>query len=108
MERYSNGPDCVKRKLEVISIKLTQKTDPTEGIPHMFGNGGLTNLQEFARAKEAIRNDGRRRLVEKWQKRWHGDQSGRWTHHLIPELATWLDRAKQLGPYHNRIQISVA
>ena len=41
MERYSNGLDCVKRKLEVISKKLTQKTDPTEGIPHMSGNGGL-------------------------------------------------------------------
>ena len=26
----------------------------------------LTNLQEIARAKEAIRKDGRRRLVEKW------------------------------------------
>ena len=24
--------------------------------------------------------------------RWHGDQSGRWTRRLIPELATWLDR----------------
>ena len=44
----------------------------------------LTNLQEIARAKEAIRKDGRRRLVEKWQTRWHGDKSGRWTHHLIP------------------------
>ena len=42
----------------------------------------LTNTQEIARAKEAIRNDG---LVEKWQTRWHGDQSGRWTHRLIPE-----------------------
>ena len=52
----------------------------------------LTNLQEIARGKEAIRKDGRRRLVEKWQTRWHGDQSGRWTHRLIPELATWLDR----------------
>ena len=52
----------------------------------------LTNLQEIARAKEAIRKDGRRRLVDKWQTRWHGDQSGRWTHRLIPELATWLDR----------------
>ena len=37
----------------------------------------LTNLQEIARAKEAIRKDGRHRLVEKWQMRWHGDQSGR-------------------------------
>ena len=37
----------------------------------------LTNQQEIARAKEAIRKDGRRRLVEKWQTRWHRDQSGR-------------------------------
>ena len=50
----------------------------------------LTNLQEIARAKEAIHKDGRRRLVEKWQARWHGGQSGRWTHRLIPELTTWL------------------
>ena len=60
----------------------------------------LTNLQEIARAKEAIRKDGRRRLDEKWQTRWHGDQSGRWTHRLIPELATWLNRKHgQVGFY---------
>ena len=35
------------------------------------------DLQEIARAKEAIRKDGRRRLVEKWQMRWHGEQKGR-------------------------------
>ena len=60
----------------------------------------LTNLQEIARAKEAICKDGRRRLVEKWQTRWHGDQSGRWIPYLIPELATWLDRKHgQVGFY---------
>ena len=60
----------------------------------------LTNLQGIARAKEAIRKDGRRRLVEKWQTRWHSDQSGRCTHRLIPELATWLDRKHgQIGFY---------
>ena len=60
----------------------------------------LTNLQKIARAKDAIRKDGRHRLVEKWQTRWHGNQSGRWTHCLIPELATWLDRKHgQLGFY---------
>ena len=42
--------------------------------------------------KEVVRKDVRRGLVEKWQTRWHGDQSGRWSHRLIPELATWLDR----------------
>ena len=35
-----------------------------------------------------IRKDGGYRLVE----RWHGEQTGRWTYHLIPELATWLNR----------------
>ena len=52
----------------------------------------LTNLPENIRAKEAIRKDGKRRLVQKWQMRWHVDQSGRTTHRLIPELVTWLDR----------------
>ena len=60
----------------------------------------FADLQEIARAKEAIRKDGRRRLVEKWQTRWHGDQTGRWTHRLIPELATWLNRKHgQVGFY---------
>ena len=60
----------------------------------------LTNLQEIARAKEAIRKDGRRRLVEKSQTRWHGDQSGRWTYRVIPELATWLDRKHGLFGFY--------
>ena len=60
----------------------------------------LTNLQEIARVQEAIRKDETRRLVEKWQMRWHCDQSGRWTHRLIPEIATWLDRKHgQVGFY---------
>ena len=34
------------------------------------------------------------------RKRWHGDQSGRWTHRLISELATWLYRKYgQVGFY---------
>ena len=51
-----------------------------------------TDLQKIARAKEAICKDGKHRLVEKWQMRWHGEQTGRWTYCLIPELATWLNR----------------
>ena len=36
-----------------------------------------TDLQEIVRAKEATRKDGRLRLVEKWQIRRHGEQTGR-------------------------------
>ena len=58
------------------------------------------DLQKIARAKEAIRKDGRHRLVEKWQMRWHGEQTGRWTYRLIPELATWLNRKhREVGFY---------
>ena len=52
----------------------------------------LTNLQEIARVKEAICKNGKRTLVEKWQTKWYSDQTGRWTHRLIPELASWLVR----------------
>ena len=52
----------------------------------------VNNKQDFAHAKEAIRKDARGRLVERWQMCWHGEQTWRWTHRLIPELATWLER----------------
>ena len=60
----------------------------------------LKNLQKIARAKEAIHKDERHRPAEKWQTRWHGNQSGRWTHRLIPELATWLDIQHGQGGFY--------
>ena len=60
----------------------------------------LKNPQEIARAKEAISKDGRRRLIEKWQTRWHGEQTARWTYRLISELVIWLNRKhEQVGFY---------
>ena len=52
----------------------------------------MTNQQVIAREKEIICKEGRRKLGEIWQSRWHGEQTERSTYHLIPELATWLDR----------------
>ena len=34
--------------------------------------------------------------------RWHGEQTGRWTYRLIPELATWLNRK------HGKVGFSLA
>ena len=60
----------------------------------------ITDLQEIARAKKANRKDGRHRLVERWQMRWHCEQTGRWTYRLFPELATWLNRKQgEVGFY---------
>ena len=37
----------------------------------------ISDLQEIARSKEFIREVGRHRLDERWQMRWHGEQTGR-------------------------------
>ena len=67
-----------------------------QALPRCADCGGPFNRG----AKEAIRKDTSRRLVEKWHTRWHAFRSGRWTHRLIPELATWLDRKHgQVGFY---------
>ena len=40
------------------------------------------------------------RFVEKWLTRWHGQQTRKWTYHLIPELATWLKKKhREVGLY---------
>ena len=47
----------------------------------------LTNLQEITRAKKAIRKDERRRLVKKWQTKWHGDSPTLFK--LVTQLSTY-------------------
>ena len=44
------------------------------------------------RSREGSHTQGRRKLVEIWHSRWHGEQTRSWTYRLIPQLATWLDR----------------
>ena len=56
----------------------------------------IIDLQEIARAKEVIRRDGMHRILE----RWHGEQTGKWTYRLIPELATWLNRKHEEVGYY--------
>ena len=44
--------------------------------------------------------DGRHTNVDKYQTRRHGEKSGRWTHHLISELAIWLNRKHGQVDFH--------
>ena len=30
--------------------------------------------------------------INAWQKRWNDDQTGRWSHRLIPDLRAWTER----------------
>ena len=50
------------------------------------------NEQEYARAQVAVRKEARSRLVRRWQERWRGENTGRWTHRLIQDLSYWLEK----------------
>ena len=39
-----------------------------------------------------IKVNGRNKVITKWQERWNQDESGRWTHMLIPNIKTWIER----------------
>ena len=44
------------------------------------------------RSREGHPQGWKAQTRREWQTRWHGEQTGRWTYRVIPELATWLNR----------------
>ncbi|KAI8129373.1 Retrovirus-related Pol polyprotein from type-1 retrotransposable element R1 [Lucilia cuprina] len=46
------------------------------------------NTQYIKNVKEEARNN----LLTKWQEQWEADESGRWTHKLIPDIESWIKR----------------
>ncbi|KAI8126689.1 putative 115 kDa protein in type-1 retrotransposable element R1DM [Lucilia cuprina] len=39
-----------------------------------------------------VKEDARNNLMTKWQERWQSDETGRWTHKLIPNIQNWINR----------------
>lgn len=50
--------------------------------------GRVTSLSEV----KIIKEDARKTLLRKWQRRWDEDTVGRWTYKLIPNLEVWVNR----------------
>lgn len=44
------------------------------------------------RGISGVRRRARADTVRKWQQQWDNAENGRWTHRLIPNVSTWLDR----------------
>ena len=67
-----------------------------------------TASDPFGREERSLEEPVRfQELVEKWQMRWHGEQTGTWTYRLIPELATWLNREHgEVGFYLSQLLLS--
>ena len=42
--------------------------------------------------KETIRREAREETIKRWQQRYNGEQTGRWTHTLLPDLKRWTTR----------------
>lgn len=63
----------------------------TEVFEHSQAEGGVT---------PQLRREARRRLISRWQERWEQDESGRWTHRLIPSVDKWVSRGHGESSFH--------
>ena len=43
-------------------------------------------------ARTTVGKEARSRLVTRWQETWRGENTGRWTHPLTPDLTPWLEK----------------
>ncbi|KAH8304869.1 hypothetical protein KR059_003006, partial [Drosophila kikkawai] len=57
----------------------------------IYAAAQVTEATHQTRAESKI--TARRRSLENWQNRWDSSQKGRWTHTLIPNITSWVERS---------------
>lgn len=50
--------------------------------------------------RRTIRLQTRTELLELWQREWDDNNTGRWTHRLLPNLIAWVGRTHGVLSYH--------
>lgn len=66
-----------------IDLLLRERSE----IYHQCRSNTLSQIE-----KRVAKEEARLRLLETWQNRWDGDNKGRWTHELIPDVKKWVRR----------------
>ncbi|KAH8281167.1 hypothetical protein KR018_009734, partial [Drosophila ironensis] len=58
-------------------------------------------VKALAAKREGVsKTSANERLLVEWQTRWHDSQKGRWTQHLIPDVAAWIRCKYKELDYH--------
>ena len=85
------------RTVSTAAVLVLASTPPADLLAEERRDGYtlLRELQPFERtptARTGISKITRTRLENRWQQRWMGAETGRWTHVLIPDLRRWTRR----------------
>lgn len=83
----SANADLVLASTPPIDLLARERSEIYQEI-HQNGSFLITEATRMA----AIEN-ARLRLLTRWQKRWDGDNKGRWTYRLIPNIVAWYGRS---------------
>lgn len=79
----STSAALVLGSIPPIDLLLTERAEIWERLK-------IEPLQE--NRVESVKRSARTTLLNKWQESWERDDKGRWTHKLIPNIRTWLER----------------
>nr|AMS38363.1 hypothetical protein [Bactrocera tryoni] len=83
--------------IRVISAFRTISTDAAEVLASMppidIQGDELERLYQLSAPKTvSARTEERNKSTKMWQERWNSSSKGRWTHRLIPDIHSWIDR----------------
>lgn len=82
-------------RLSAIRVAMAFRTISSDAVCVIAGMCPLTILAN-ERSRKYFRRDEEDTLkadsIKAWQERWDQSEKGRWTHRLIPDIETWLNR----------------
>lgn len=83
----STSAAAVLASIPPVDLLLEERREIYEETKSIANVGMLHDIN-----RKSIKLNARKRLYQKWQLRWDTDQTGRWTHKLIPNIEKWVER----------------
>lgn len=86
------------RTIATSSVMVLAGTPPADLLA-LECSGRYTELRKYTTEertpalKERTKKAVRRTLEVRWQERWDNETTGRWTHALIPNISSWMNRS---------------
>lgn len=90
----SESAVLVLASIPPIDLQVRERQEIYRGI-----RDGNISTDDITRKTE-VKKRAREKLIEKWQNRWEEEETGRWTHRLIPNITAWIKRTHgEIGYY---------
>ena len=98
IKSYARQISAVHRlsAIRVISAFRTISSDAAEVLASMppidIQGDEFARLYQLSALSSGVKKEERTKSLTMWQQRWQTSSKGRWTHRLIPDIHSWIDR----------------